>query len=507
MLRFLAPVLLASVALAQNYYSAALEGAQEVPPVVTAGRGWGVVRHDTVTNSVRIFVFYELLSGAPTGAHLHLGAIGVNGGIAVPLAPAGAGQFTATAVLTPAQAAALAASGTYLNVHTPANGGGEIRGQVVPSVSTRYTGVLSGAQEVPPNASVATGTAVAYLHEPENRVVYMVSSGGFGSAVTAAHFHQAPAGVNGGVIVPLNGGAGTYCGVSGRLTAAQVTAWKANGCYANVHTNANPGGEIRAQMLKDVGDHFVAAIDDAQQVPPNGSPGLGGASLILSPNGTLNLTGAFGGLTGPPIAAHVHLGPVGVNGGIVFGLVIAGPSLSATYVPTPADLVNMRAGNWYVNIHTAANPGGEIRGQLLPATLPTTFGEGCLGSNGVRPQIGATRFPSVGSSMSVDLYGAVAGSITLFAFGGSRDLVSGVIPLPIDLPALGLAAPKCFLLVDPVTLLVVLADPLGCASLLLSVPMSPSLRGSNFYPQWFVLDPLANPSGFVASSGLTLLIQ
>lgn len=506
MLRCLAPVLLASVALAQNYYSAGLSGEQEVPPVATAARGWGVVRHDTATNAVRIFVFHDGLSGAPVAAHLHQGVAGVNGAVIVPLAAVTANTFTGTGILAPAQAAALAASGTYLNVHTAANPGGEIRGQVVAAASNRYTGVLSGAQEVPPTPSLATGTAVAFLHEPENRVVYVVNSTGL-AGVVAAHFHQGAAGVNGPVMVPLNGANGTYCGVSGPLTAAQVTAWKANGVYVNIHTNAFAGGEIRAQMIKDVGDHFVAALDALQEVPPNPSPGLGGASLILAPNGTLTLNGQFAGLTGAPVAAHVHRAAVGVNGPIVFPLTIAGPTLTATFTPSTAQLADLRAGLWYVNVHTPAFGGGEIRGQLLPATLPTTFGQGCLASNGVRPQIGARGFPSVGSSMSIDLYGAPAGSITLFAFGSSRDLASGVIPLPVELTALGLAAPNCFLLVDPSTLLVVLADPLGCANQVLNVPFIPTLRGALFYTQYVVLDPLANPAGFVTSSALSMIMQ
>src|SRR5262245_63653653 len=79
MLRLFAACLLSSVAFAQSYFSAALEGAQEVPPVATAGRGWGIVRLDPATNNVTVFLFHEALPGAPTAAHLHLGAVGVNG--------------------------------------------------------------------------------------------------------------------------------------------------------------------------------------------------------------------------------------------------------------------------------------------------------------------------------------------------------------------------------------------------------------------------------------------
>ncbi len=506
MLRFLVPALLASTALAQTYYSATLDGAHEVPPVGGPGRGWGIVRHDTAANSVRIFVFHEALTGAPTAAHLHLGAAGVNGAIIVPLTPQSPNIFTGNGTLTAPQGAALGTAGTYLNVHTAANPGGEIRGQVVSSVATRFTGVLSGAQQVPPVASAASGTAIAFLNEPENRISYMVSSTGLANVV-AAHFHQGAAGTNGPVIIDFGSGSGSYCGVSNRLSDAQVATWKANGFYANIHTAANPGGEIRAQMIRDVGDHFAAAIDAASEVPPNGSPGLGSASLVLGADGTLQLQGAFSGLSGAPTAAHVHIGAVGVNGPIVFPLTIAGNTLSATYTPSTADLANLRAGNWYVNVHTAANPGGEIRGQLDPARLPATFGQGCPGSNGVPAQAGVTGLPVIGSTMSVDLYGAVPNAFTIFAFGGSRDSIGFAIPLPQELTALGINAPGCFLLVDPTTLLGVGADGFGCAQLPIAIPFNPLLRGQTFFAQWFPLDPAANPGFFVASSAVTLRLQ
>jgi hypothetical protein len=77
------------------------------------------------------------------------------------------------------------------------------------------------------------------------------------------------------------------------------------------------------------------------------------------------------------VAAHIHLGGVGQNGGIILPLK-AGPSpMSGTLkaadlkptgnVSTFADAIDaIRAGSTYVNLHTAANPGGEIRGQLKP---------------------------------------------------------------------------------------------------------------------------------------------
>lgn len=505
LLRTFVPLLLSSLALAQNWYSAALEGAQEVPPAPSAGRGFGIVRHDPVTNDVRIFVWYDGLTAAPFAAHLHQAAAGVNGPIIVGLTAVGADTYTGTGTLTAAQATALGSSGTYLNVHTPMFGGGEIRGQVVASRSTRFTGVLSGAQEVPPNPSTGTGTVVAFLHEPENRLVYMVNSTGLAN-VLAAHFHQAAAGVNGPVIVTLNGTGGNYCGVSARLTAPQMTALLANGFYTNVHTNTFPGGELRAQMIRDVGDHFVAQLDGAQEVPPAATAGLGSSALYVEPNGSVTLSGQFSGLTGPAVVAHVHIAPPGAAGPIVFPLTITGSSLSATFAATPANLADLRAGNWYVNVHTAAFPGGEIRGQLNLGKLPTTFGDGCTGSNGVRPQSGATGLPVVGTTMGIDLYGALPASPVLFAFGSSRDTL-GPIPLPIQLPLVGIASPDCHVFVDPTVLLVVFTNGFGCATQPLAVPFNTTLRNLEFYSQWYGLDPAASAGGFVASSALSFIIQ
>jgi hypothetical protein len=215
-----------------------------VPPVVTNARGWGIVRLDA-SSQVRIFLHTEGLT--VTATHLHAAPFGSNGGVIVPLASTNGSDWTGTVTLSAANATALQNGKTYLNAHTAANPGGEIRGQAVVPVVTRITAVLNGAQEVPPNPSTATGTGVAFLHEPDNRILYVVRTTGLMN-VTAAHIHMAPAGANGGILEGLNGGPNDYCGASRRLTAAELAAAKNDGLYFNVHTNVFPGGEIRGQM-------------------------------------------------------------------------------------------------------------------------------------------------------------------------------------------------------------------------------------------------------------------
>jgi hypothetical protein len=487
-----------------QYFVASANADQEVPPNASTARGWAVVRLDAGTGNVRIFAHQEGIA-APSAAHLHQAAPGVNGPIIVNLA-GGPADWTGSGTLSTVQIAAMQAGNTYVNLHSPALPGGEIRGQVVAATSTRFTAAMAGTQEVPPNASNARGTVTAFLHQPDNRVVYMVESNGL-TNVTAAHMHQAAAGVNGPVIFALNGSAGTYCGVSAPLSAAQVTTLQANGMYFNIHTTAFPGGEIRGQLLADQGDHFVAPMDSAAEVPPNGSPGQGSACLIIDPNGVANIRVSFAGLTGAPTAAHIHRAAAGVNGPVIFALAAAGPGLlTATFTPTPAQLADARADLWYVNIHTAAFPGGEIRGQLGAAELPTTYGGGCPGSNSVRPEIGATGFPCLGAGFGIDLYGAIPAAFSVVGIGFSRDIAGG-FPLPLAFTTAGLAAPNCYFLTDLASTASTFSDANGCATFRLNVPLLPVLRGTTFYSQWFVFDGAANAAGIVASNGQSAVIQ
>jgi hypothetical protein len=119
MLRSLACCLaLATIATAQtSYWAAFLDGAQETPATVTNGGGWGVVRLVEPANSVNIFVHVESLGSAATAAHMHVGGVGIAGGIIVPLA-GGPADWSGSAVLSAANVTALKNAGTYLNVHT-----------------------------------------------------------------------------------------------------------------------------------------------------------------------------------------------------------------------------------------------------------------------------------------------------------------------------------------------------------------------------------------------------
>jgi hypothetical protein len=493
----LACALLSAAATAQvTYYSAYLEPGQEVPPTASTGHGWGIVRFDASSSSVTLFAWHTGLTSASIAAHMHQAPAGVNGGVIVGMSPITADTWAGSGVLTPAQVTALQSDGMYLNVHTTVFGGGEIRGQVVKAKSTRFTTALTGTQEVPPTGSAATGTAVAFLHEPDNRIVYLVNSSGL-VGVTAAHFHQGAVGVNGPVVIPLNGSGGTYGGVSARLTAAQVSAWNADGFYCNIHTTAFGGGEIRGQMRKEVGDHFYAVCDGAQETPPVPTAGIGGASLVIGPTGVITVSGQFTGLTSAAIAAHVHVGAVGVPGPVLFPLSFSGGVLSGTYTPTPADLVNLRTGQWYVNVHSSTFGGGEIRGQLLAASLATTYGEGCPSTSGFIPHAGVSGVVAMGAPFTFDLYGVPAGTFSLLIIADNRD------PGPVELPFVGLPSPGCFALITSNLLqFTQISNSLGVCQQPVTVPLSPFLRGIPLEAQWGTLD-----ASIVVSNAIAFAVQ
>jgi hypothetical protein len=115
---------------------------------------------------------------------------------------------------------------------------------------------------------------------------------------------------------------------------------------------------------------FTATMSGKSEVPPAASTGSGDVLATLN-TGTkqLSYTMTYMGLTGPATAAHFH-GPAeaGANAGVVIPIGTNPPSPSSgTVTLTDDQMKDLEAGKWYANVHTAANKGGEIRGQMMRA--------------------------------------------------------------------------------------------------------------------------------------------
>jgi hypothetical protein len=243
--------------------------------------------------------------------------------------------------------------------------------------------------------TTATGQGTAVISADGSTITYIVTYSGLSGTVNAAHIHTGAAGVAGGVILPLTAGPSPMTGTltaanfaaSGSVTtfAQAVAAIRAGTTYFNLHTTANPGGEIRGQIVA-AGDAYFADLNGAQENPAVVTSGTGKGLVVISADAsTVTYLLTYSGLSGTANAAHIHAAAVGSNGGVILPFV-AGPSpmtqaLTASAF-TPSGTVTtfaeavaaIRAGTTYFNIHTTANPGGEIRGQIgvtVAAPAPT----------------------------------------------------------------------------------------------------------------------------------------
>lgn len=114
---------------------------------------------------------------------------------------------------------------------------------------------------------------------------------------------------------------------------------------------------------------FNATMNGATEVPPKTTDGKGTASASLDTTTKVLTYGVqYTGLSGPATAAHFH-GPAepGANAPVVMPFPTPTSPIQGTATLTEPQMADLMAGKWYANVHTAANPAGEIRGQLTRA--------------------------------------------------------------------------------------------------------------------------------------------
>ncbi|GIV57285.1 MAG: hypothetical protein KatS3mg042_0198 [Rhodothermaceae bacterium] len=368
---------------------AMLTTAQESHDVTSDASGTAALA--LTEEGLHFFVTVDGLSGAITAAHIHNAPAGMDGGVVRTLTAdftgnTARGLWSATDAepLTNEMIAALLRGDLYVNIHTADNPAGELRGQILLGGGTALKAMLTPAQETHDVTSDGTGTAALTL-TPDG-VVFDLTVTGLSGAITAAHIHNAPAGMDGGVVRTLtadftgNTARGLWSATDTEpLTDDMIAALLRGDLYVNIHTAANPAGELRGQILLSSGVGAAVILDPAQETHDVTSDGTGTAALTLTPDGVvfdLTVTGLSGAIT----AAHIHNAPAGMDGGVVRTLTAdftgntARGLWSATDTePLTDDLIReFAAGNLYFNIHTAANPAGELRGQIRPGEVVAT---------------------------------------------------------------------------------------------------------------------------------------
>ncbi len=272
--------------------STVLTGALQNPPVTTSATGVGGVIVDPTNTDVNGNVLitggitFKGLSGPPTpgGHHIHQAPIGDptnNGGVIIglPLASDGATAYVPPDTrLTPAQYAALLAGELYFNVHTVANSGGEIRGQI-----TAQGGVLAavanltGAQEVSAtgasdstSTATGTGTLLADAAPPNAILISYITHNVTNTTLNGAHIHTSVSAnppcaggplCKGPVTIAFTqalGGNIAFSPANAPMSTSDVSSFFSNYLYFNVHSTnllcgsagntSCSGGEIRGNI-------------------------------------------------------------------------------------------------------------------------------------------------------------------------------------------------------------------------------------------------------------------
>lgn len=405
-----------------------------------------------------------------TGLHIHRGTAAVNGPVVVDsgLKSAEATEDTTGKAGVVRQAAVTSDAGLavvkdiladgeafYVNLHTTANPGGAIRGQLIRATMTTTMGLLTSANEVPvPRGVTATGTATIIALAARNKqnrlvsgeVTFDIQYTGFAADTkfTGLHVHTGAAGVNGPVTINsgLTGSVDVAASGAGslRYTAdvdtnntasagalAGLATAPAN-YYVNLHTSTAPGGAIRTQLQAADSVSFSLNATPGAEVPPV-ADSMASASAIFSLHSLRDSKGAVVASTAvfnvshafPAETAftglHIHQAVAGQNGPVVINSGLAGSVASASgngnlyYVSAVTSTAGLAAVNallqdpsgFYLNLHTAATPSGAVRSQLgSPITaLPNVTGVfGISGGNDVRVAGLRSRFRIEGTNLA-----------------------------------------------------------------------------------------------------------
>jgi len=232
---------------------------------------------------------------------------------------------------------------------------------------------VDGDHEVPPVQNTGSGSGMVTVDYDSGEITGSVTVSGLSGAVTAAHIHPGFAGVNGGVLIPLQVDpidASTWMIPDATmLDATNLQALQDGGLYINLHTATNPNGEVRGQLVPANVTVVRTTLDGTQETPSNASAATGiGYLTVNRDSGKLVANVRTDGITAT--AAHIHDAPAGTMGGVEVTLVqdTGDPDVWATAANatlSSALIGELNIDYLYFNVHSATFPDGEIRGQIV----------------------------------------------------------------------------------------------------------------------------------------------
>jgi len=357
-------------------FAAILDGSEEVPAVNTAAKGLASAIYTSNTNVLELNILATNLSGPITGFHLHNGAAGTTGPVVQNLESFVVGNTVIVKLNAGDYIPALRNGDIYVNIHTEAYPNGEIRGQLTPNDGLYFDTWMDGKQEVPAVENDAIGLAIGTISSDLTEMSYALLVDNPTGPFVAAHIHKAALGVGGGVVLDLDDDiSGQFLFNEGiAITPEFLADYLRGDLYFNVHTAASPNGEVRGQLYRVARDGYVYDLCQEQEVndPVNAGNASGSGMFAFNRDyDEAHLMAVVNRLSSTFQGSHIHNGAVGTNGPVVFDFTQRWANSGAFFYVTDefsADLAAIvQSGNAYVNVHTANNPGGEVRGQLVKA--------------------------------------------------------------------------------------------------------------------------------------------
>ena len=237
-----------------DLFAANLSGVNEVPPALTAASGVVTMRMVADDGLLEVDFSATNLSGTLTGAHIHIGDVGENGGVSINLAPTGTSFTTSYSISNAAVIAALRTGGAYVNVHTTAYPAGELRGQLlsVSNAAPNAATTVAPASVVVQGDPGRTSFSIAWLPvaDPDgdkvNYILQVSANAAFTEIVSSANL-----GVSNGTSYTVSGAADLYDTLTD-ATAGQVNVGGTSTFYHRVVTTDGSlwkAGSISATTL------------------------------------------------------------------------------------------------------------------------------------------------------------------------------------------------------------------------------------------------------------------
>ncbi|HEX2852336.1 MAG TPA: CHRD domain-containing protein [Opitutaceae bacterium] len=316
-------------------FRAVINGSQETPANPSTAVGSAVLLYNVATNTFDLTLTINSFANTITASHIHEGPIGVAGGIVTNFGSESVytrsgNTITGTfrGVTHGGTKLTLLQNGAYLNFHTAAFPGGEVRGQLI-AQPKRLIANMTVAQEqaafpATPITSNAGGGAVMVYDPGTNRINLRISLYNWTNTMTASHYHEAAVGVSGPVVTNL--GAGTVANYT--ISGTNVTGTFLNlaytgdpiklltgGAYLNFHSNIYGTGETRGQVVAS--DEVLSSrmgvlstrgfVGTGNQVLIAGLniPGPEPMRVLITAKGpSLTAFGVTGALTDPRLTLH-----------------------------------------------------------------------------------------------------------------------------------------------------------------------------------------------------------